>query len=91
MKPQIIFDKSSIPFILEALGKTTDNEGFVIEIRSRKFVLDIDGKKFKSNKFIGIIGQQWITNFCQIIEIYDKRMVQQKKTLNQNGRISKNM
>jgi len=66
MKTKLIFTERSLPFILEALGKTTDKKEYVIDVKSKKFVLDADGKKFKKSKLIGIIGKKWITNIFQI-------------------------
>ena len=71
-EPKLTFTKDAIPFLLSALKMTTDSKGYVIDAKSKEFVLDFDGNKFKSGKLIGIVGKQFITNSCQIIDLVDK-------------------
>lgn len=66
-KPKLIFTQKSLPFILLALGKTTDKKGYVIDIKTKQKVLDYDAKPFKSKHLIGVIGDTWITKMSQLI------------------------
>ena len=68
MKDQtrIIFDKTSINWVLEALGKVTDEKGFVIDKKTGVYELDVDGKKFKPNKIISITKNHWVTKESQL-------------------------
>ena len=65
MKTKLLFTKRTTPFILKALGKSIDKKGFVIDAKTKEYVLDIDGKPFKAKKLIGIVDKQFITNFFQ--------------------------
>lgn len=65
MKTKILFNKKTVPFILEALGNSIDEKGFVIDSK-KQFVLDADDKKFKSSKLIGIIDKKYITSVFQL-------------------------
>lgn len=62
---KVTYSKSAIPLILESFDKTTDTKGYVIDIKTKEFVLDIDGKKFKANKLMGIKDDKWYTNIFQ--------------------------
>lgn len=66
MKPRITFTGNATPFILEALGKSIDKNGFVIDAMTKDFILDADGKKFKSNEMIGVHKNKFITNVFQL-------------------------
>lgn len=66
-KTKIIFDKGTIGFVLEALGYSTDEKGYVVDSKNN-YMLDVDGKKFKPNKIIGITKKQFITKESQLIE-----------------------
>ncbi len=65
MKTKILFTEASAPFILEALGNTIDDNGFVKD-NENKFVMDADNKKFKAKKIIGIIDKKYITSIFQL-------------------------
>jgi hypothetical protein len=65
MKTKILFNKKSIPFILEALGNSINDKGFVVDGKNN-YVLDADDKKFKSTKLIGVINKKYITNIFQL-------------------------
>lgn len=67
MKQKIIFNKSTVQFILQALNKTVDGDGYVIDVNSRKHVLDMDGKKFKPKKLKGISKDCWMTKDIHFI------------------------
>ncbi len=66
---KILFTEDALPSILEALGKTTDKKGYVIDSKSKDFVLDADGNKFKAKNLIGIVKKKWITNLSQIFDM----------------------
>lgn len=65
---KIIFTHRAIPFILDALGKSIDQEGYVID-ENKDRVLDADGKVFKANQLIGVVKDKWITNTFQLFDI----------------------
>lgn len=66
-KTKVLFTKKSLPFILEALGKEIDNKGFIIDSKTKKFVLDPDEEKVKASKLIAISKNDgFITNIFQI-------------------------
>ena len=67
MKPRILFDKKSLPFILKAIGKSIDKNGYIIDKKTKEIILDIDGNKVKANKLIGIYKDKWITKSFQIL------------------------
>lgn len=50
--PRLIFNKASIPFILEALDKTVDENGIIKDKASNKPITD----KFGSNVHISTFG-----------------------------------
>ena len=68
-KQRIIFDRDSVQFILEALGKTVDAKGFVIDSKTRKHVHDVDGKKFKPKKLIAVTRDHWVTKEIHLLKI----------------------
>jgi len=63
---KILFTESTIPFILEAIGKEIDRDGYVVDTETKEYEYDIDGKSFKAKKLIGIVGKKYITNICQL-------------------------
>jgi hypothetical protein len=66
-RSKIIFTKKALSFILEALGKEIDNKGFIIDSKTKKFVLDPDDEKIKASKLIAISKNDgFITNIFQI-------------------------
>jgi hypothetical protein len=66
-KTKIIFDDKSILFVLEALGKTTDKNGYVIDVKTRKVALDVDGNKFKPKDIVAMTKGNWITSIFQFL------------------------
>ncbi len=66
MKPKITFTKDTTPLILEALKKSIDKNGYVIDAETKKFVKDAEGKKFKSNELVGIVEDKYYTSLHQI-------------------------
>lgn len=52
--PSITFDDSSANFILEAFGKTTDSEGYIIEQKTNCRVLTPTGQEIHVEDFGGI-------------------------------------
>jgi hypothetical protein len=50
----ITFDKDSKEFILKALGKSIDDDGFVVD-GSNKKVPSIDGTPFTVDEFAGVV------------------------------------
>lgn len=65
---KIIFTDRTTPFILDALGKSCDSEGYVID-ENKNRVLDADGKEFKAEALIGIVKDKWITNSFQLFDL----------------------
>lgn len=50
----ITFDKESKDFILKALGKSTDDEGYVIDEKQKR-VPSMDGTTFTVDEFAGVV------------------------------------
>ena len=50
----VSFDSSSKEFILRALGKSLDPDGFIIEMKTQKRVLTPDGEPLHINDFGGV-------------------------------------
>jgi len=60
-KPKLIFNEGSLPFVLKALGCEIDQNGYVVYIEDKSYVLDQNGQKFLSTKLIGMSKYNWIT------------------------------
>ncbi len=72
---KIYFDKASARFILDAMNKSVDNDGFIIEKESKKRVLTPDGKELELNDFLGIIpgSEIFLKNDANsLLRLYDK-------------------
>lgn len=68
-KFQITYEgKAGRDFVLKSLGKTTDKQGYLIDKKTKKHVLDAWGRKFKPSKMMGIIKKQWITSPLQLLD-----------------------
>lgn len=65
MKPKLIFDKGSIPFIIEAIGYKVGMLGEVLDKEGNP-AFDVDGKIFFTNDIIGIVKGQFITRESQL-------------------------
>lgn len=70
METKLLFTGRSLPMILDAFDKSTDDQGYVID-RYKKRILDADGKEFKANDLIGIVKDKWITNTFQLFDLAD--------------------
>ena len=68
MESKLLFNKESLPLILNALDKTIDIDGFVCN-KDGAFVLDADDNKFKATELIGILKDCFITDIHQISNI----------------------
>lgn len=51
---RVSFDSTSKEYILNALGKSIDGDGFIIESKSKKRVLTPDGEPLHSEDFGGV-------------------------------------
>lgn len=71
MKPKLIFDKGSIPFIIEAIGYKVGTMDEVLDKEGNP-ALDVDGKVFFTNDIIGIIKGQFITRESQLFMIINQ-------------------
>lgn len=69
-KTKIIFTESAMPFILEAIGKSINDKGFLIDSKTKELTLDKHGKKIKANKIISISKDNIVTNFCDILDMH---------------------
>lgn len=54
-KQKLIFDKGSIPLVLEALGCAIDKEGYVINAKTKNYCLDVWGDPFLAKDFKGAV------------------------------------
>ena len=63
---KILYDKEALPFILEALDKKIDSNGWVIVSDTKKFVLDADGKPFQAKDLMGMMNGKFITDEIQL-------------------------
>ena len=77
-KPKITFSKSAVPFILEALKKSINKSGFVVDEKTGKYTLDADGKRFKADQFIGTAKKKFITNVFQLGDIIQEENEKKK-------------
>ncbi len=69
-KTKIIFNEGSLPFILEAIGKSINDKGFLIDSNTKELTLNKDGKKIKAKKIIAISKDNFITNSCDLIDMH---------------------
>jgi hypothetical protein len=72
----ITFDDNCKMFILDALGKINDSEGFIIDKASKEKELDRHGQPIKFAEFAGVINYKGKPTFCSgdlpsLIEIVD--------------------
>ena len=74
--------KEGAIFVLKALGKITDKDGYVIDKKTKKHELDAWGRKFKPNKMIGIVRGMYITSLLQIFELEIKLTKKHKIFIN---------
>lgn len=72
MKPKLIFDKQGAKFILEALGRTVDKKGYVMNGKKRQ--LDANKKEFKVGEFMGVVKHRnrplFFTSGFQLIRFH---------------------
>lgn len=54
MTPKLLFSKETIPFILEAFGKSINDDGFIIEKSTGELVLTPEGEEIEASKFGGL-------------------------------------
>lgn len=54
MKPKILFTDKSLPFILEAFGKSINEKGIIFETATGEPVLTPDGEEIEASKFGGM-------------------------------------
>jgi len=69
-KTKIIFTERALPFVLEAIGKSINDKGFLIDSNTKELTLDKDGKKIKAKKIIAISKDKFVTNFCDLIDMH---------------------
>lgn len=72
LKPKVLFDEGAAKFVIEALGYKVRDDGYVVDGTTGYMALDYDGNPFKADSFIGVIGDKWITNQLQIVDIVFK-------------------
>lgn len=72
----IVFEKSAIEFILEALNKGTDSEGFIIDkANNNKRVPSLDGTDIISEDFAGVVKGSEIyikSDIVSLVEASDR-------------------
>lgn len=64
---KLIFDEGSIPLILEAFGCAIDNKGYVINAKTKNYVLDVWGDTFLAKDLKGITHRGYISRDMQLI------------------------
>lgn len=65
--PKLIFTERAIELILKALEKSVDENGYVIDKKTKKLEKDYDGDIFKPEEIMGIVKNIWITKPEQIL------------------------
>lgn len=71
----ITFDKSAKSFILSALDKTINNDGYIVDNVTGKRVPSIDGSYITEDEFAGVIKGSEIyvkSDIISLIEATDK-------------------
>lgn len=71
-KSKIMFNKNTVNFVLEALGKGVNKDGYVVKNKTNRRVRDYDGYHFKPTDLIGIYKQHYITSDAQLYSIVCK-------------------
>jgi len=75
MKIQFTFDESAKDFVLEAFGKITDEEGYIVEQANRaQRVLTRDGEQIRKANFAGVIkgSERYIkSDLVSLIDLCD--------------------
>ena|ERR1017187_3954790 len=66
---QLLFNSESLLYILAALDKKTNKQGFIEDIYTKELVLNIYSKPILSKDLIGILDNYWITDVGQLILI----------------------
>ena len=56
---KLIFDQGSLPFLLKAIGRGLDNDGYVINLETQDFELDQFEQKFKGSDLAMICQHRW--------------------------------
>ena len=54
IQPKILFTKKSLPYILEAFGKTINDDGIIIDAATKEPIQTPDGEFIEANKFGGL-------------------------------------
>ncbi|MBX7204291.1 MAG: hypothetical protein K1X81_02595 [Bacteroidia bacterium] len=54
MKPRLLFTDKSLPFILEAFGKSINENGIIIESKTGEPVLTPEGEEIESKQLGGL-------------------------------------
>lgn len=74
--PPLLFDKSAIPFILDAFGFGEDTEGYVVEKASpTQRVLSPSGEEIQTKEFAGITRGSLLlfkSDLPSLIELADR-------------------
>ena len=79
LKPKIIFKgKKAVKFVLEALEKSINKSGFVVDADTGRYTLDADGKRFKASQFIGTAKKKFITDVFQLGRIIQEERAESK-------------
>lgn len=53
-KPKLVFTEKAMPLILEAFGKSINDDGFIIETSTGEPVLTPEGEELSANDFCGL-------------------------------------
>ncbi len=54
IKPKLLFTEKSLPLILEAFGKSINEDGIIIETATGEPVLTPEGEEIEAKKFGGL-------------------------------------
>lgn len=71
-KNTVTFDKSARMFLLEVFGYAADQEGYIVDAKSKKRVLASDGFEIKVNELAGIMNKKFVrSSLPALIEAAD--------------------
>lgn len=78
----LVYDEKGVDFILEAIGCSVDNEGYVINAESKNRMVDYEGCIFKKDEIICIHKKCFYTREHQVDSDLRRKILRTKATVN---------